>query len=463
MKSSAGAGWPEAGLGPVIGPIHYSYERGLLRLPFDRVVCVSDHTLERYLRLRARSPATRVYNGMDYELWDPARHDGDRLRTRYGLENRFVCLFFGRPGFSKGLEVFLDALPAIARAVPEILAFLLVSRDGAYRGRYEAARAKVRRLGLEARVRFTEPVPPGELPAHTCSWRIAWWYPPEARDSDTRRSRPAPWTVPSWPAAPAPCPRWCPDGPSSWSRAIRTALAEGVIRVHRVEVERLPSKRFPPPEHDRRLQKNLPRVDKISWKGFRKEGQRTLNPRMNRPVARFRGGSVRTGIIVLIALNATALVILLAGFDGAGPKTRTSWPFDLVKRLEEAEIIETPRLRPVPAHRPMAPLLFSDHRSIALPDGRRVVLDPAGGRASEWTPRLRESRPGHPPCRRVPPPSEAPGNDAAPERIRPLRFRRSPRGPARRHEDAAQGPRRLASPGPTPRDARLDPAGHARG
>lgn len=65
-----------------------------------------------------------VYNGVDSEFWDMKKISRKLLkdwRKKYGWGDRFVLLYYGHSGKSKGLDYLIDALPAIFTQYPDIL------------------------------------------------------------------------------------------------------------------------------------------------------------------------------------------------------------------------------------------------------------------------------------------------------------------------------------------------------
>jgi len=110
--------------------VHELLERAVFSIRYDRYVGISNATSERLKAVlpRARNRISTIYYGFDAAPW---KFVGDEasLKARYGLEERFVVLGYGRPGTSKGFEWFVDAIPAIRRRIPRA-AFVLILSDG---------------------------------------------------------------------------------------------------------------------------------------------------------------------------------------------------------------------------------------------------------------------------------------------------------------------------------------------
>lgn len=111
-----------------------AFERAIFFFPFAKFVCVSNYT-KNSLRLLFGIPDSKlvtVYNGIDSEYWNASHVDAGRvveLRNELGLEGTYSALYFGRPGVSKGLEHFVDAIPEILVKIPNFRAVLIVSGD----------------------------------------------------------------------------------------------------------------------------------------------------------------------------------------------------------------------------------------------------------------------------------------------------------------------------------------------
>lgn len=105
-----------------------------------------------------------VYNGIDAEFWDASKTDAEltsRIRAELGLEKAFSTLYFGRPGVSKGLEYFLEAIPLVCQKISNFKAVCIVSGDD--RERVALMKRKIAELGVADRVVWKGAVPYGEL------------------------------------------------------------------------------------------------------------------------------------------------------------------------------------------------------------------------------------------------------------------------------------------------------------
>jgi len=124
----------------------------------DRVIGVSKLTLERFAGWAKVDPASfrLLPNCIDLEKFTPGPKPADLMR-KFGLEKRRVIMTLGRLASDerfKGFDEVIEALPALAREVPEIC--YLICGDGTDRARLEQ---KARTLGVSDRVVFTGFVP----------------------------------------------------------------------------------------------------------------------------------------------------------------------------------------------------------------------------------------------------------------------------------------------------------------
>jgi glycosyltransferase involved in cell wall biosynthesis len=115
-------------------------------------------------------PAERIVtlpNAADPERFRPEL-SGLGVRARYGLDGARVIGFTGAFFPWHGVRLLIDALPGLLREVPD--AAVLLVGEGPERPDLEE---RVRKAGLEKRVRFTGWVGHEELPAHVAAFDVA--------------------------------------------------------------------------------------------------------------------------------------------------------------------------------------------------------------------------------------------------------------------------------------------------
>jgi asparagine synthase (glutamine-hydrolysing) len=121
---------------------------------FDRVVGVSQHSLDRFNHWAGLDPTRQrvLPNCVDLQQFTPGPKAAD-LVQQYGLQDRTVLMTFGRLASEerfKGFDEVMEVLPALAKDIPNLV--YLVCGGGPDLQRLQA---KAKALGLEARVRFT--------------------------------------------------------------------------------------------------------------------------------------------------------------------------------------------------------------------------------------------------------------------------------------------------------------------
>jgi len=158
--------WKELGDMSAFGKIMHEFSEKLIYLlPFDFYVCVSHSTQMQLQRIgKGRNNSAVIYNGVDYAHLDPKKYDGGKIRKKFKLHKKFVYMFFGRPGMSKGVEYLIKAVPLIKKKIPESKLLIILSRDRAYRKQFHNLMKLIRRLGITQDLVLLEPRPYRELP-----------------------------------------------------------------------------------------------------------------------------------------------------------------------------------------------------------------------------------------------------------------------------------------------------------
>jgi glycosyltransferase involved in cell wall biosynthesis len=94
------------------------FERSIFIFSYTVYHVVSQYTLNS-IRSLYSVPDTKirlVYNGVDSDFWDTKKVSKKTIkdwRKKYGRGDRFVLLYYGHSGKSKGLDYLIDALPEI--------------------------------------------------------------------------------------------------------------------------------------------------------------------------------------------------------------------------------------------------------------------------------------------------------------------------------------------------------------
>lgn len=145
--------------------LHDSLERAVFSLPFSRYVAISQATADRVRDViaRARGRLETITYGFDPTRWKAAATDAT-IRNDLGLSGKFVVLGYGRPGTSKGFEWFVDAIPEIERAIPNLAVVLILSDDDQYARELQELKDRA-----DGRVIFLSPRSYADLPAYVKS------------------------------------------------------------------------------------------------------------------------------------------------------------------------------------------------------------------------------------------------------------------------------------------------------
>ncbi len=154
------------GLHSRVGYAFRCFEWSVLRLPFAHYICDSQFTRGRLLRFVGVAPSrtTVVYPAVDYTFWNTARHTPQRRDEQRCNGDRFLYLYFGRPGISKGIEYLIDAAMQIRERLPQSHLLMLLADDP--RDQYRRLIQRIARLGLTDHITVRDPVPREALPGY---------------------------------------------------------------------------------------------------------------------------------------------------------------------------------------------------------------------------------------------------------------------------------------------------------
>ncbi len=145
---------------------HSLAERLLYFLPFDRYVAVSDFTARDLAAYVPKEKIIRIYNALDYSLFDQKKYSKAQSRKKLKLGSEFIYFAYGRPGVSKGFEYLIDAASTIAKKVPHARLLLMLSKDAAYDKRFKQLRKHAENNNALGPITFLEPVKRNELPLY---------------------------------------------------------------------------------------------------------------------------------------------------------------------------------------------------------------------------------------------------------------------------------------------------------
>ena len=163
-----GRKWYEIGINPIAAFLYGRLESLVLSLPFDAYYCISKSTMKS-LEDRGVPPQKLflTYPGIDYDLFNPEKYgkQGREIRDRLGLKkDTFLYTFYGRPGFTKGVEFLVRSVPYVKERIPSSRLLLILSRNPE-RG-YKKILVLIQKLGLKSgqELIVIDSVPREELP-----------------------------------------------------------------------------------------------------------------------------------------------------------------------------------------------------------------------------------------------------------------------------------------------------------
>lgn len=161
-----GSQWAHlAGMTWLMAKLHQLLERLILTLPFDMYVSVSQYTAGCLANLGIdQKRRTVIYNGIDHNLFNPEKADGNAIRYELNLGNRFIYMYYGRPGISKGVEYLVQAAPLIKQKIPDSKLLMLLANDP--KDQYEKIRHMIRDLNIADSIILLDPVPRNDLPGY---------------------------------------------------------------------------------------------------------------------------------------------------------------------------------------------------------------------------------------------------------------------------------------------------------
>ncbi len=157
------------GFGKLKSFIHNTLERCIYLLPFDHYICVSNSTKSHLLTHKPKlDPAkvTTIYNGMDYNFWNPktiSEKEITTLKEKHNLQDKYNLLAYGRPGPSKGFEYLIQAFPKIKQEISTAHLTLIFGSADKYPQKYHQLLTLINQHSLENHTTILTSVPHQEL------------------------------------------------------------------------------------------------------------------------------------------------------------------------------------------------------------------------------------------------------------------------------------------------------------
>lgn len=155
------------GMSKFSAKVHQFLEWLIIRLNFDVYVGVSESTRNNVLKYKIPYKKTRrIYNGMDYRLFDYRKYDKEvkMIRHLLRLDGKFSYMFYGRPGGSKGFEYLLNAVPRICRKMPNSVLIAILGKRP--EGRYKYFKRKIENHPYKQNIILIDPLEYREIPKY---------------------------------------------------------------------------------------------------------------------------------------------------------------------------------------------------------------------------------------------------------------------------------------------------------
>ncbi|HLD33849.1 MAG TPA: glycosyltransferase family 4 protein [Candidatus Nanoarchaeia archaeon] len=146
--------------------LHNFLEKMIYRLEFSHYAAVSKATQDQLHSIGIKGSTSVVYNGVEYDHFNPELYDPLAVRKKLFLEDTFVYFTYGRAGPSKGIEYIVKAVPKILKSIPRSKCVLMLSKDTAYKERYNRIKQMIHDMKISKYVIILEPVPWKQLPSY---------------------------------------------------------------------------------------------------------------------------------------------------------------------------------------------------------------------------------------------------------------------------------------------------------
>ena len=145
--------------------IHNLLEKAIYSLKFDQYVTVSNATKKDLEQIGIKPEKIKtIHNGFDYDFWDPDNFNGEIIRKKLNLENKWIYFAWGRPGPSKGFEYAIKAVPKIKKHLKNSLFLLMLGSADQYKQREVYFKKLIKELNLtDDEIKIIPSVPYNEL------------------------------------------------------------------------------------------------------------------------------------------------------------------------------------------------------------------------------------------------------------------------------------------------------------
>ena len=149
---------------PGINIFHGLFEKFIMALDYDKYIAISQFTKKQMRTIYdiREDKIEVIYPGVDYDLFDYQKYNKAESRDYLKLnQGDFLYLYFGRPGWAKGLEYLLEAVPLISQRIPGAKLLLILSETPGRQ--YRKVLDLVKKLGIEKNIILLKSMPKEKL------------------------------------------------------------------------------------------------------------------------------------------------------------------------------------------------------------------------------------------------------------------------------------------------------------
>lgn len=133
----------------------------------DKVISAGNYQVREMLEVYKlpEEKVTPISNGVDTSFYKPDPKVGNKIKEKYGIEDKRIVLFVGRLVKKKGLQYLINSAPLIIRKVPDTV-FLVVGGTDKFARHESELRKRIKHLNLEEKFIIVKNVPEKEMPSY---------------------------------------------------------------------------------------------------------------------------------------------------------------------------------------------------------------------------------------------------------------------------------------------------------
>ena len=133
----------------------------------DVVISAGNHQVREMLKVYKlpEEKVNPISNGVDTSFYKPDPKAGNKIKEKYGIEDKRIVLFVGRLVRKKGLQYLIYSAPLILREVPDTV-FLVIGGADRFAQYESELRKKIKYLNLEGKFIIVKNVPEKDMPSY---------------------------------------------------------------------------------------------------------------------------------------------------------------------------------------------------------------------------------------------------------------------------------------------------------